>query len=47
MTRTQLSCLILTALLLITGTARRPVESSNEKFVRAMQHVSVIETISA
>ena len=47
MTRIQLSCLILAALLLLTGTARRPVESSNEKFVRAMQHVSMIEASSA
>ncbi len=46
MTRIQLSCAALTAILLITGTARRPVEAGNEKFIRSKPHVAVSVTTS-
>ena len=46
MTRTQLSCAVLTALLLITGSARRPVEAGTEKFIRCKPHVAICVTTS-
>ena len=46
MTRMQLSCVALTALLLITGTARRPVEAGNEKFIRSKPHIAINVTTS-
>jgi hypothetical protein len=46
MTRIKLACGALALLLLATGSARRPVEGGNEKFIRSKPHVAISGTVS-